>query len=212
MNIQKLDNHNFDTSKTVVLCCKGPSSIEAPKHTEGKYVAVTTSACSIFNHCDFLFANDVEFFQTANVEHVDNLIVPVVMHVTEHGFANVHEHLPVEKHLFHHVLKDFKQNIYTYRLHTQDRSPRYRSMDISPIGDEFSFDPIISGYQTALHWLTKVGFRNFDIFGVSECGDYNTNTVNKHVPKAARPPSFFQTNYKMGVDILNRFNCNFRIH
>lgn len=217
MNIQKLENHNFDTSKTVLLCCKGPSSIEAPHHAEGKYVAVTTSACQIFNHCDFLFANDVEFFQTAKIDHVDRLIVPIVMHATEGGVAGVHDHLPVETHLFHHVLKDFNQNVYTYKLHTQDLSPKYSNMDISPLGDTLSFHTegwlhaVLSGYHTALHWLIAAGFRNFDIFGVSECGSYNMETVNTSVPKNTRPDDWFEINYKLGLDILNESSCNFRI-
>jgi len=220
MNIQKLADNNFDTSKTVLLCCKGPSSIDAPEHAEGKYVAVTTSACNIFDHCDFLFANDVEFFETADIDHVDNVIVPIVMHVTEfhEGFgrsvAGIHENLPAERHIFHHAIKDFcgDANIYTYRLHSQDKIKKYKNMKISPVGDEFPLPFLLSGYHTALYWLIKAGFRDFEIFGVSTCGSYNESTVNKKVPINPRPLLFYQQNYQMGIDILDEHQCNYTLH
>ena len=212
MNIKKLSDHNFDTSKTVLLCCKGPSSIDAPNHVDGKYVAVTTSACNIFERCDFLFANDVEFFETTDIKHVDNVIVPMVMHITQGGKAGVHEGIPAERHVFHQALKNHcDRNIYTYKLFTQEKSPRYRDMDIDPVGDEFLFPPVLSGYHTALHWLIKAGFRTFDIFGVSACGQYNDRTVNENVPKVPRSTGWYQTNYEMGTTILNTYNCNYSI-
>jgi hypothetical protein len=220
MRIQKLADNNFDTSKTVLLCCKGPSSIDAPEHAEGKYVAVTTSACNIFDRCDFLFANDVEFFETADIGHVDNIIVPLVMHLTEfhEGFgrpvAGIHEHLPTERHVFHHAIGDLctGKNVYTYKLHTQDQIPKYKNMEISPAGDDFSFPLILSGYHTALYWLIKAGFRDFEIFGVSTCGSYNDNTVNKKVPVNPRPLLFYQQNYQLGIDILEQYGCSYTIH
>ena len=219
MNIQKLADHNFDTSKTVLLCCKGPSSADAPSHVDGKYVAVTTSACNIFDHCDFLFSNDVEFFETADIDHVDNVIVPIVMHVTEfhEGFgrsvAGIHENLPAERHIFHHAIKDFchNKNVYTYKLFSHDQTPKYNDMEISPIGDDFLFPRLLSGYHTALHWLIRAGFRNFDIFGVSMCGSYNESTVNKNVPINPRPLLFYRQNYQLGIDILEHHSCNYRI-
>jgi len=213
MNIQKLADHNFDTSKTVLLCCKGPSSIDAPSHVDGKYVAVTTSACNLFERCDFLFSNDVEFFETGNIDHVDNVIVPLVMHATEDGQAGIHEDIPIERHVFHQALKNYCEgnNIYTYKLFTQDKSERYSSMDIHPRGDDVLFPFLLSGYHTALYWLILAGFRSFEIFGVSECGQYNDLTVNKSVPKVARPQDWYESNYQYGIDILDRHNCNYGI-
>lgn len=213
MNTRKLSDHKFDLSKTVLLCCKGPSSVNAPQNSEGKYVAVTTSACNIFEHCDFLFSNDVEFFRTGDISNVENVVVPLFPHLTRNGRAGIHTDVPPEDHFFASSIGDqlAGKNVYTYRLFTQSHNPRFEEIKIGDDVDTISLPFVLTGYHTALYWLITAGFKRFEIYGVTEDGGYNDSTVNKNIPKVTRTQEFFKQNFDMGISILQNNDCDYTI-
>lgn len=212
MNIKSILTHNFDISKTVVVSGKGPTSSLAVDQTEGKYVAVTTSVCDIFPRCDFVVSNDAEFLETNSLDNIDNLIVPIIIHRNVGGRAGVHDRLPKSEHYFYDILKDKGDfGVFTYRLFTQNMSS-FKNESTIEGGDDVLLPYLLSGYHTALHWLCLVGFRNFEIYGISKNGGYNNETINQKVPKQLRSRAFFEQNYQMGIDILTKNNCNYIIN
>lgn len=195
----------------MIVSGKGPTSSLAVDQTDEKYVAVTTSVCNIFPHCDFVISNDAEFLESNSLDNVDNLIVPIIIHRTVGGRAGVHDRLPLSEHYFYDILKDKGDfGVFTYRLFTQNMSS-FKNQSTIEGGDDVLFPYLLSGYHTALHWLCLVGFRNFEIYGISETGGYNDETINQQVPKQPRTEGFFRQNYQMGIDILEQNNCRYTI-
>ena len=205
--VKKIKDSKFETEKTVIICGKG-ESIEKIKNVDlgGKYVACLNSATVFVENVDFLFINDIEklemlFKLEQRLQKISNIIVPIQVHkdckASEITYVEVLD-----------LLKEYDMNLYTYCLYTQKmKNPDTDEIDFFQFGSEV----IDSVFHTSLFWLTEVGFRNFEIYGVGTSQKYADVFVEaKDV--ANMPKSWHEKNYRKGVKILERNKCQYKFN
>ena len=104
-------------------------------------------------------------------------------------------------------LDSYNLGVYTYSLHTQRIKNPQGEIDCLKFGPE----PIYSTYHSALFWLTACGFKKFEIYGVSKTGKYDSLFKDNNDVGNTRDLTWYDLNYRIGLSILNRNNCEYEI-
>lgn len=198
--VSTIDNLRLDTNKKVFIVGKGGSSVNAINLDRSNgYTVCINSSCVLFEEVDFLFMNDhitIENILKHNYElsKVKNIVCPIQLHHKE----------VVSKYTVFDLktkLKDFDINLYTFKLHTQKiKSP--------PNIDNMEFN-CLSSAEAALHWFTRIGFRSFEIFGMSSGGEYNDQFTNKNDRGSRRRLKWYKSNIQRCKKILKDTNSEY---
>ncbi len=204
--IKRIEEHNFDLEKKIILCGKGETAPFAKSAVDNNsYVACLNTSAKLFSKVNFLFFNDVETVHKIEnteekFEKIENIIIPIQLHSKE-VISNI---------TFEDICKNldsYNLGIYTYRLHTQKIKNPQNEVDCFKFGPE----PIYSTYHSALFWLTTCGFRKFEIYGVSKTGKYDSLFKKNNDTGNQRNSTWYDINYRIGLSILNRNNCEYEI-
>lgn len=206
--LKKVTNSLFENKK-ILLCGKGATSALAPKtKTEDSYVVCLNTSALMFDKVDFLFINDYETIEKLikadfDFSKLSNLIIPLQLH--EKSSISARTYLDVFE-----LLKESNTDIYTYKLHTQTMNFSHdERVDHSPLSSGHS--QIWSTYHSALLWLTALGLREYDIYGVSKDGVYDSFFEKNNDVGEARNLNWYEINYNVGIYILERNNCSYNI-
>lgn len=213
--LNKISNSHFDTDKPVILCGKGPSigkleDFVLSHSADNFYFCSINTAYKLMPRADFLCFSDIPVLEELDKSPDDylkikNFVCPIVLR--EHARGGVYE----SDKTFQLVLdktKDLNGSVYTYTFFTQSR---HVEIDKSS-QDDFYINWVASSYQGALYWLIQAGFRKFEIFGVSQRSEYHQTFVNDNDCGDKRSDSFYKGNFYLGVDIMNKHQCEYRHH
>lgn len=200
--LRRISDTSFNIKERVLLCGKGPSSDEAHKALGDKHlIAAINTAVVFFDHVDFLFFNDIETINNIrkydyDLRKIKNIICPIQLHQNDHPsgltYLNVLEQL-----------QEHSIDVYTYKLHTQ-------TIPSPECADNDEYRNIISSASTAINWLTSVGFRNFDIYGIDTQGDYSHRFKEQSdCGNTGRNHDWYAMNYKSCIDPLIAKDCQY---
>lgn len=199
--VLKSSELSLDLNKEVVVIGKGPSSSLVLDHdTSNSYVASLNSSCVILDKViDFLFFNDFVTIENIlkhdyDLNKIKNIVCPIQLHANER----------VSKYTYTDVLHElhkYQINIFTYRLQTQKIN--------SPSSTDSMFFNCYSTAISAFYWLTHIGFKKFNIFGISKSNEYNNIFKSKKDCGLNRENAWYVNNFKYSVNILKNKSCSY---
>ena len=213
--LKKLSSSNFDVDKPVIVCGKGPSIGELglfgnTHDLRDYYLCGINTAYQLMPYVDFLSFCDLTVLRSLD-ENVDqyskikDFICPLVLRdrFPDGGVRDTNE-------TFQFLLdktKDMDVGVYTYTLFTQTKQVE---VDTS-VQDNFYMSQLLSSYHCALNWLTRAGFRKFEVFGVSKRNEYHQTYVENN-DAGVLPDSFYNDNFNQGVEIMDKVNSRYTFH
>ena len=213
--LKKLSNSNFDLDKPVIVCGKGPSIGELgpfgkTHDLKDYYLCGINTAYQLMPYVDFLSFCDLTVLRSLdeNIEDyrkIKNFICPLVLRdrFPDGGVRDTEETFQ----LLLNKTKGMDVGIYTYTLFTQTKQV---NVDTSA-QDDFYMSQLLSSYHCALNWLTRAGFRKFEMFGVSKQHEYHQDYIDNG-DAGVLPDSFYRDNFNQGIAIIDKVNSEYRFH
>lgn len=214
----KSENENLDLTRPVIICGKAKNSelIYEWKDSEvfkKSYTCGINSSCTLFGDksVDFLFGSEIDGFRNLtrkynyNRSKIKRIVVQeIAKYHGENGLIAEHPNQTYED---IQALFPSETKVFTYRVKEQLR----RTDTHKEKRDLFIFEAGVSSYYYTLKWLTKIGFRKFLIFGISDAPEYSNLFVANNDANLMLPEKWYQTNFLMGLDVLRENKCSFTI-
>jgi|7_EtaG_2_1085326.scaffolds.fasta_scaffold17166_4 hypothetical protein len=227
--LKKISDSDFDLNKSVIIAGKGPTISNVEKFLSGKdlndfYICGVNTAYQLLPKVDFLSFCDTNVLDILNKNRKDfnkikSLVCPLVLRkMYDNGMCfdtdKTYEWLLEE-------LKDLDINIYNFKLFTQHL---FLEIDSGKM-DDFYFkscgekaksippeDTLTSSYHCGLLWLTKAGFKDFHIFGVSQQNEYHASFSESNDCGNDRDSKWYAENSLKGESILEENHCKYQYH
>jgi|MDSZ01.3.fsa_nt_gb hypothetical protein len=223
--LKKISNSSFDLNKPVIVVGKGPSAEKLEEFLQDKNVddfyfcAINTSyeympKVDFLAFCDLGVLESLEKNQRESYKKIKNLVCPLVLRASLPGRPDIvlDTQLTYEW-LSEELLKEIDVNIYTFKLFTQHKIlPKDERVDDFPFNNCGNQGQIISSYHCGLIWLTKAGFKNFHIFGVSKQREYADFFIKENDCGNDRDNNWYTENYSKGESILNHSECSYKVY
>ena len=222
--LKKISNSSFDLNKPVIVVGKGPSAEKLEEFLQDKNVddfyfcGINTSyeympKVDFLAFCDLGVLESLEKNERENYKKIKNLVCPLVLRGSPPGRPEIVVDTELTYEWLNEELRDVDVNIYTFKLHTQHKMlPKDERVDDFPFINCGNRGKIRSSYHCGLVWLTKVGFKNFHIFGVSKEKEYADFFVKNNDCGNDRDNRWYRKNYRLGESILNYNECSYEIY
>ena len=220
--LKKISDINLDSSKTAIVCGKGPTlsnldNFLKDKNLDDFYFFGINTAFRLMKKCDFIAVSDLHKLRDVEkndlevYNNIKNFIIPLVFR------DDLMPHMPnghvVDTNItykwFLDKLQAYKDiNVFTYKLFTQTLN-----VDVDcDIQDDFLVERAFSNMQVLIEWIVRVGIKKFEIFGMEKTNKYNTTFVSNKEDNTLLDSSVFVKNFNLTVDILEKYSCTYNIH